>query len=152
MTRKGTSLVAQNLTFLNESDNVESDIKLGLVKEAVYVGQNALLDMHKSVISGFNPAVLFEENMIVNQQNLEKIKLTDMYFNNCNGNIFVDNNSNNEDLENWYGNTAFFNVYSNGSNAETFIDLANSKRPDFRLRINKIIAINEIDDDDIIKD
>ena len=152
LTRKGTSLVAQNLTFLNESDNVESDIKLGLVKEAVYVGQNALLDMHKSVISGFNPAVLFEENMIVNQQNLEKIKLTDMYFNNCNGNIFVDNNSNNEDLENWYGNTAFFNVYSNGSNAETFIDLANSKRPDFRLRINKIIAINEIDDDDIIKD
>jgi hypothetical protein len=43
-------------------------------------------------------------------------------------------------------------VYSKGSNAETFIDLANSKRPDFRLRINKIIAINEVDDDDIIKD
>jgi hypothetical protein len=74
-----------------------------------------------------------------------------MYFNNCSGNIFVENNSNNEDLENWYGNSSFFNVYSKGSNLETFIDSNNSKRPDFRLRINKIIAINEIDED-LIKD
>lgn len=151
LTRKGTLVVAENLTFLNESQNINSDIKLGLIKEAVFVGQNASLDMNKSVISGFNPAVVLEENLIVNQQNLEKIKFTDMYFNNCNGNIFVDNNTNNEDLENWYGNTSFFNVYSKGSNAETFIDSNNSKRPDFRLRINKIIAINEVDED-LIKD
>ncbi len=139
------------MTFLNESKDINSDIKLGLVKEAVFVGQNASLDMNKSVISGFNPAVIFEKNIIVNQQNLEKIKFTDMYFNNCNGNIFVENTTNNEDLENWYGNTSFFNVYSKGSNQETFIDMNNSKRPDFRLRINKIIAINEVDDD-LIKD
>lgn len=150
-TRKGTSVTAENLTFLNESKDINSDIKLGLVKEAVFVGQNASLDMHKSVISGFNPAVIFERNIIVNQQNLEKIKFSDMYFNNCNGNIFVENSTNNEDLENWYGNASFFNVYSKGSNQETFIDVYNSKRPDFRLRINKIIAINEVDDD-LIKD
>ena len=63
-----------------------------------------------------------------------------MYFNNCKGNIFVEYNTNNEDLENWYGNSSFFNVYSKSNNAETFIDFANEKRPDFRLRINKIIA------------
>lgn len=151
LTRKGTLVAAENLTFLNESKDINSDIKLGLVKEAVFIGLNASLDMHKSVISGFNPAVIFEKNIIVNQQNLEKIKFTDMYFNNCNGNIFVENTTNNEDLENWYGNTSFFNVYSNGSNQETFIDINNSKRPDYRLRINKIIAINEVDDD-LIKD
>ena len=151
LTRKGTLVAAENLTFLNESKDINSDIKLGLVKEAVFIGLNASLDMHKSVISGFNPAVIFEENIIVNQQNLEKIKFTDMYFNNCNGNIFVENTTNNEDLENWYGNTSFFNVYSNGSNQETFIDINNSKKPDYRLRINKIIAINEVDDD-LIKD
>jgi hypothetical protein len=124
-----------------------ADIEKGLVKEAVYIAENASLDMNKSVISGFNPAVLFEDKIIVNQENLEKIKFSDMYFNNCNGNIFVENNSNNEDLENWYGNTAFFNVYAKSYNSETFIDLKNEKRPDFRLRINKIIATNDLDPD-----
>jgi hypothetical protein len=70
-----------------------------------------------------------------------------MYFNNCKGNIFVENDSNNEDLENWYGNSAFFNVYSKSDNLETFIDLRNDKRPDFRLRINKIMASNDIERD-----
>ncbi|MFG6687447.1 hypothetical protein ACGK9U_12750 [Mariniflexile sp. HNIBRBA6329] len=139
-TKKATNVEAKNLTFLNDSENLKSDIEKGLVKEAVYVGQNANLDMNKSVISGFNPAVLLESTIHINQQNLEKIKFANMYFNNCKGNIFVENDSNNEDLENWYGNSSFFNVYSKSNNAETFIDFANEKRPDFRLRINKIIA------------
>ena len=138
--KKGTKVEAKNLTFLNDSESLKSDIEKGLVKEAVYVGQNAKLDMNKSVISGFNPAVLLESSITINQENLEKIKFANMYFNNCKGNIFVENDSNNEDLENWYGNTSFFNVYSKSNNAETFIDFSNEKRPDFRLRINKIIA------------
>ena len=142
-TKKGTLVVAQNLTLLNNSNNLKSDIDSGLVKEAVFVGQNASLDMNKSVISGFNPAVLFDDKIALNQENLEKIKFTDMYFNNCNGNIFTEYNSNNEDLENWYGNRAFFNVYSKGNDAETFINIKNEKRPDFRLRINKILASND---------
>ncbi|WP_136480935.1 hypothetical protein [Cognatitamlana onchidii] len=147
-TKKMTSVSATNLTFFNTSDNIKEDIKMGLVREAVYVRENASLDMTKSVISGFNPAVIFEEKIVVNQENLERIKFSNMYFNNCNGNIFVENNTNNEDLENWYGNHAFFNVYSKSHNAETFIDIANnSKRPDYRLRINKIIASNEVDSD-----
>jgi len=142
-TKKGTLVVAQNLTLLNNSNNLKSDIDSGLVKEAVFVGQNASLDMNKSVISGFNPAVLFDDKIALNQENLEKIKFTDMYFNNCNGNIFTEYNSNNEDLENWYGNRAFFNVYSKGNDAETFINIKDEKRPDFRLRINKILASND---------
>jgi len=70
-----------------------------------------------------------------------------MYFNNCEGNLFTENTSNNEDLENWYGNRAFFNVYSKGSDAETFIDLKNPRKPDFRLRINKILASSASLDD-----
>lgn len=138
--KKGTFVTAKNLTFLNETDNLKADIDKGLVKEAIYVGNSASLDMNKSVVSGFNPAVLLEETININQESLEKIKFANMYFNNCNGNIFVENNSNNEDLENWYGNTSFFNVYSKSNNVETFIDFANEKKPDFRLRINKIIA------------
>ena len=54
-------------------------------------------------------------------------------------NIFVENFANNDDLENWYGNPSFFNVYSKGLDTETFIDIFNNKRPDFRLRINQIM-------------
>lgn len=137
-----TSIEATNLTFLNTSKDLKSAIKMNLVHEAIYVGVDAKLNMSKSVISGFNPAVILDENIYVNQDNLEKIKFKEMYFNNCNGNIFVENNSNNDDLENWYGNRAFFNVYSKSNNTETFIASDNYKRPDFRLRINKIIASN----------
>lgn len=145
--KKGTVVSARNLTLINDSKNLKMDISMGLVKEAVFIGKNAFLDMNRSVISGFNPAVILEENIVVNNESLEKIKFNSMYFNNCNGNIFVQNDSNNEDLENWYGNSAFFNVYSKADNSETFIDLKNEKRPDFRLRINKIMASNDIQRD-----
>ncbi len=138
--KKGTSVVAQNLTLINNSENLKSDIESNLVKEAVFINQNASLELNKSVISGFNPAVLLDDKIIINQENLQKIKITEMYFNNCNGNIFTRNNWNNEDLENWYGNRAFFNLYSRGDVAETFINVESKKRPDFRLRINRIMA------------
>lgn len=139
-TKKGTLVVAHNLTFINKSENLKLAVESGLVKEAIFVAENASLEMEKSVVSGFNPAVLLDEKIIVNQENLEKIKFVNMYFNNCNGNIFTEYNSNNEDLENWYGNRAFFNVYSKGDDAETFININSKKRPDFRLSINKILA------------
>ena len=142
-----TFVSAKNLTFLNESENLESDIKMNLIRESIYIGENALLHMNKSVISGFNPAVILDSKIVINQKNLEHIKFSEMYFNNCNGNIFVEFDSNNADLENWYGNSSFFNVYSNSANYETFIDSKSAKRPDFRLKINKIIASNEINPD-----
>jgi hypothetical protein len=49
-----------------------------------------------------------------------------MYFNLCKGNIFTENNSDNSDLENWFWNSVFSNVYSQSSNIETFIDVTNS--------------------------
>lgn len=138
--KEGTQVVAKNLTLINSSEDVVLDTKMGLIKEGIYIGYNASLDISKSVISGFNPAVILDSSIKVNQENLDKIKFTEMYFNNCSGNIYVEKNSNNEDLENWYGNGSFLNVYARSSNSETFIDLKNKRRPDFRLRINKIIA------------
>ena len=139
-TKNGTSLIAKNVTLLTDSKNLKMDMQMGLVKEAVYVGQNTNFEMSRSVISGFVPAVILDSKIQVNEANLEKIKFDNMFFNNCEGNIFVENDSNNLDLENWYGNSSFFNVYSKSSNSETFIDSQNDKKPDFRLRINKIIA------------
>ena len=146
--KKGTFVRAENLTLINVSENLASDIKVGLVKEALYIAEGAAIDISKSVISGFNPAVIIDKNVQINAKNLDLMKFSDMYFNNCKGNIFTEHDSNNADLENWYGNRAFFNVYSKGTDAETFIDVRNQRRPDFRLRINKIIASNDVDIED----
>jgi hypothetical protein len=147
LTKKGTFVNAENMTLVNISDDLYADIKVGLVKEALFIAPDASLKMNKSVVSGFFPAVILDNDITVNSKNLEKIKFSEMYFNNCKGNIFTEHNTNNADLENWYGNRAFFNVYSKAADSETFIDLKNSKRPDFRLRINKIIASNDYDPD-----
>ena len=92
------------------------------------------------MISGFNPAVLLDSKIEINDNNLNKIKFEQMYFNFCKGNIFTEFVSNNEDLENWYGNSVFSNVYAKSDNKETFINFLTDKRPDFRLRIGKIVA------------
>lgn len=149
LTKKQTYVEAENLTLLNLSDDLKNDIKIGLVNEAIYIGENTSFSIDKSVISGFNPAVVLDYNIKINEENLAKIKFTRTYFNNCKGNIFVKHVPNNEDLENWYGNRVFNNVYSKGPDSETFIDTKNLKRPDFRLRINRIIASNdEIEEND----
>ncbi|OEK07804.1 hypothetical protein A8C32_15060 [Flavivirga aquatica] len=142
--KKGTAIIANNVTFLTDTETLDSDIKLGLVKESIYIGENTLFEIGKSVISGFSPAVLLNENILINGENLAKLQFSKMYFNNCNGNIFRDYNSNNEDLENWYGNDAFFNVYSKSEHSEIFVDIKNRKKPDYRLRINEIVAMNNL--------
>lgn len=137
-----TAVVATNLTLLNDSANLNADMQNGLIKDAVRVAENSFLELKRSVISGFNPAVVLDAKIDVNVANLKKIKLEQLYINFCKGNIFTEFNPNNEDLENWYGNSAFFNVYDKKDNSEAFLDFSNEKRPDFRLKISKITASN----------
>ncbi|WP_055437213.1 hypothetical protein [Lacinutrix algicola] len=140
LTKAETTVVANNLTLINISSDLDYDIKIGLVNEAIYIGDKVSFKIDKSVISGFNPAVILDNNITINNDNLDKIIFTSNYFNNCNGNIFVKERNNNEDLENWYGSKFFNNVYSKGPDSETFIDSKNLSRPDYRLRINRIVA------------
>ncbi len=139
-TKKSTFVSASNLTLLNDSENIKADVQSGLVKEAIYVGENTALELKRSVVSGFNPAVLLDSKTEMNADNLKKIKFEEMFFNQCTGNIFTENNTDNSDLENWYGNSIFSNVYSQTENKETFVDIYNAKRPDYRLQLGKITA------------
>lgn len=142
LTKLQTSVSAENLTLVNISKDLNYDIKIGLVNEAIFIADHTSFSINKSVISGFNPAAILDNKIKLNNENLNNIKFTNSYFNNCNGNIFKNGFSNNDDLENWYGSRAFDNVYSKGPDAETFIDSGDARYPDFRLRINKIIAAN----------
>ncbi|QCE42959.1 hypothetical protein [Psychroserpens sp. NJDZ02] len=135
-----TLVQANNLTLINLSRDLDYDIEIGLVNEAIFIGNDVSFKINESVISGFKPAVILDEAIKINSENLDKIEFTSTYFNNCIGNIFIKDNINNEDLENWYGSRAFNNVYSKGPDSETFIDASSTTRPDFRLIINKIAA------------
>lgn len=140
LTKNKTVVNAKNLTLINLSNDLDYDISVGLVNEAIYIGEQVSFKIDKSVFSGFNPAVIFDNKIAINNDSLEKIVFTSNYFNNCNGNIFVKGKKNNEDLENWYGSLAFNNVYSKGPDSETFIAANVSNSPDYRLRINRIVA------------
>lgn len=146
-TKNATHLDAENLTLVVLSNDLTADINVGLVHEAMYVGERTSFSITKSIFSGFNPAVFMDKKISVNTDNLNKMEFRNMYFNNCKGNIFIEGNPNNEDLENWYGNAIFRNVYSRGLDSETFIDAKHLDNPDFRLRINKIIASNLPDEE-----
>ncbi|WP_299130423.1 hypothetical protein [uncultured Winogradskyella sp.] len=143
-----TTVSAENITLVNISNDLENDINIGLVQEAIYIGNDTSFVIDKSVISGFNPAVMFDRNIVLNDENLRKIKFVRTYFNNCNGNIYRTGFSNNDDLESWYGSRAFNNLYSKGPDSETFIDATHNKYPDYRLKVNKIIASNDYFDDE----
>ncbi|OAB78011.1 hypothetical protein [Cochleicola gelatinilyticus] len=147
-TKKHTHLEAKNITLLTISDDLDAAIEVGLVSEAMHVKKGATFSIKKSVFSGFNPAVVMNNKIMINNTNLNNMEFSNMYFNNCRGNIFTEGQPNNEDLENWYGNRSFQNVYSHGSDNETFISVENLNDPDFRLRINKIIASNLPDEDE----
>ncbi len=135
-----TKVFAKNMTLLTDTKDLEFDLQSGLIREAIYVGAHTQFKIEKSVISGFSKAAILDETIELNTGNLEKIQFVNSYFNKCKGNVFIENNMNNEDLENWYGNPVYLNLYSKGMHSETFIDV-DGKRPDFRLRIDKIIAM-----------
>jgi hypothetical protein len=139
-TKKQTLVTATNLTMLNDSENIEADVKAGLVKEAVFIAENASIVLGKSVISGFSPAIVLDGKIEINDKNLKRIRIEEMYLNYCKGNIFTEGVPDNEDLESYYGNSVFFNLHSKTNNAETFIDYANPRRPDFRLSLSKFTA------------
>lgn len=143
LSKRQTSVIAENLTIVNISNDLDYDIKVGLVNEAIYVGELTSFAINRSIISGFSPAVILDNKIKLNEENLGKITFASTYFNNCNGNIFKKAIANNDDLENWYGSRVFNNVYSKGPDSETFINPNNGRRPDFRLRINKIMASND---------
>ena len=144
LSKATTSVIAQNLTLLNDSKDLQQDIRMNLVKEGVFVGEDTNISMDHTVVSGFKPAILFDKHIVIGQEALDKINLKYMFFNSCEGNIFVDGSSNNDSIEEYYGAAYFGNLFdNNGNNYETFIDIKNTKRPDYRLQINGIVALNE---------
>ncbi len=142
--KKQSAVVATNLTMLNDSDSFSNDIAGGLIKEAIYIAENTSLTVKRSVISGFFPAVTLSSKIDTSSEaNLKKIRFEEVFFNNCKGNIFTEYNANNTELEDWYGQNKFRNLYEQSENSQTFIDIKNARDPDYRIQISKFTAQNK---------
>ena len=50
--KKGTTVIAKNMTLITDTANLENDINVGLIKESVFIGEHTHFSMDKSVISG----------------------------------------------------------------------------------------------------
>lgn len=135
-----TNVIATNCTLVNNTETLEQDRASNLVKEGIFVGANSGLTLSRSLISGFSPAIILDDEINPEQGGLKKIKFDNVFFNNCKGNIFAENSTNNEDLEDYYGNPSFFNLYENTPNVELFISASETKSPDFRVKVGKFTA------------
>ncbi|MDD7885628.1 energy transducer TonB [Flavivirga sp. 57AJ16] len=136
--KKGTSLVAENLDLINNSKDLEFDIQSGLIKESVYVGQNTMFSLNKSTVSGFKPAIMLKNEILDNQENLEKIKITEIHFKDCVGYVWSNDTANNKALENWYTNKEFLNMFSTGNRAKVFIADAKKAEKENKIAKSKI--------------
>lgn len=136
-----TNVVVTNFTMANCSETLSADLSSGLVKEAVFISNNASLAIRRSVISGFAPAIVFDDEIAIEAKNLNKIKIEQVYFNNCTGNILVENTSNDADLEEHYGQGGYGNLHEKINNKDLFIDCVNPKSNyDYRIKVGKFTA------------
>lgn len=141
-TKEGTEVIAKNMTLITDTKNLDYEIETGLIKESIYIGESTNFKIDRSVISGFSKAVILDENIKINDVSLARIQFENISFNNCKGTVFLNFNNNNGDLESWYKNPSFSNTYTRADHSKLFIDLVNRKRPDYRLRTNTMIAMN----------
>ena len=136
LTKKLTKVIANNITLINEEvENTD-----GLVREAIFIKENAYLEMSNSVVSGFNQCVLLDANLKINFDNLEKIKLHNILLNNCKSYISSETAENNKQLESWYNNEKFNIECSKVANISLFMELDFKNLPDLQLKNNNLLT------------
>lgn len=136
ITKKMTRVNANNITLVNLEENNQ-----GLVRESIYVRENTFFNLNNSIVSGFAPFVLLEENIGNGEVNLSKLTFKNLIVNNCSGTITSESPASNLIIQNFY-NTAQSNIeYTKTKNTALFM-LPNIKsNPDFRANANNTLAI-----------
>lgn len=136
MSKKLTHINASNITLVNLEENNQ-----GLVRESIYVRENTFFNLTNTIVSGFTPFALLEENIGNSDVNLSKITFKNVIVNNCNGGITSESSGTDPSIQNWYNKPEFGIGYTKMKNSELFT-LPNIKgNPDFRANQNNTIAI-----------
>ena len=135
--KKLTNVQVINSSFINENDDGNGN--QGLIGEAMKIHGNVSFALKNGLISGFAQAAILGSTFEINDLNLRAVSLTNCYINNCKKNIISELGAVfDNDLEEFYGNVAFNNLYQFISSADTFLDPKNQKLPDYRFKLNKV--------------
>lgn len=136
MSKKMTRINASNITLVNLEENNQ-----GLVRESIHVRENTFFNLTNSIVSGFTPFVLMEENIGSSDANLSKITFKNIIVNNCNGGITSEASGTTTAIESWYNKPEFGIGYTKMKNIELFTMPNIRGNPDFRANQNNTLAI-----------
>jgi hypothetical protein len=136
MSKKMTKINASNITLVNLEENNQ-----GLVRESVHIRENAYFNLTNSIISGFSPFAILEENVGSAQENLSKITFKNLIVNNCNGGITSESSSNDSSIQSYYNKPESDINYTKIKNSDLFTTPNIKGSPDFRANVNNTIAI-----------
>jgi hypothetical protein len=76
-TKKKTLVKLNNTTMVNVEDN-----NLGLVKEAIFLSNNCLLEINRTIVTGFSSLISFDAYYL-EDENYKKIKISNSTIDNC---------------------------------------------------------------------
>lgn len=136
MSKKMTRINASNITLVNLEENNQ-----GLVRESIHVRENTFFSLTNSIVSGFTPFVIMEENIGSSDANLSKITFKNIIVNNCNGGITSEASGTTTAIESWYNKPEFGIGYTKMKNIELFTMPNIKGNPDFRANQNNTLAI-----------
>ena len=136
-TKPQTNVSMTNFSMINESDG--EAVTKGLIKEAIYINDGCFFSLNKSIISGFETALFLSSNIALNPENINKIKLKKIFFNNCENNIISElGTTESQDLESMFAAAIYGNVYYKASATDIFNDPNNERTPDYRIKISGV--------------
>ncbi len=135
--KKITKISANNITLVNTEENTQ-----GLVREAIYIRENANFNIKNSVVSGFDQAILLEDKIAVSSyKDISKITFDGLLINNCKSIIESENTVNNNELKFLFAVDDPLKVsYSSELNKTFFNNSKVKENPDFRLKIEQTVA------------
>jgi hypothetical protein len=134
--QKLTKINATNITLVNLEENNQ-----GLVREAIHIRENTFFTITNSIVSGFTPFALLEDNIGTADANLSKISFKNIIINNCVGEITSESAGSDAILKRFYDKPESDLDFTKIKNNDLFT-LPNIKgSPDFRVNQNNNIAI-----------
>lgn len=135
LTKKLTNVKASNITFVNIEENNQ-----GLVREAIYLKENASLSFTNSVVSGFSSLALFGEKITLTPENFSKITLKNICINRCKENLISEEFGFNGKLKYWPNPTVMEFEITATPIVEFFNSADLKNEPDFRKKESQIVA------------
>lgn len=137
LSKKLTNVKASNMTFVNIEENNQ-----GLVREAIYLKENANLSFTNSVVSGFSTVALFGEKITLTTDNFSKIALKNITINRCKENLISEEIGFNGKLKYWPDPNAMEFEVTTIPIGDLFNSIDVKNVPDFRLKQNPVVANN----------